>query len=145
MSFRFLGMNDFHAKAENERFTAAGSRCRQNLKYENSLRSLADYVKTCTKKRAARAARLFFLIQPIILLICGVVVAVAVVASLIASYLQFTALFWQLPHLSQTLSGGFRWWQAGPPVIFFYFYRSAGVAEKMPFFIKTKKVVFLTA
>ena len=28
-------------------------------------RHLADYVKNCTKKRAARAARLFFLIQPI--------------------------------------------------------------------------------
>ena len=33
--FRFLGTNAFHFKAENERFTTAGSRCRQNLKYEN--------------------------------------------------------------------------------------------------------------
>ena len=32
--FRFLGTNGFHVKAENERFIAAGLRCRQNLKYE---------------------------------------------------------------------------------------------------------------
>ena len=42
---------------------------------------LADYVKNCTKNRAARAARLFFLIQPIKSLICGVVEVVAVVIS----------------------------------------------------------------
>ena len=30
--FRLLGTNGFHLKAENERFTAAGPRCRQNLK-----------------------------------------------------------------------------------------------------------------
>ena len=35
----------------------------------------------CTKKRAARAARLFFFIKPIKWLICGVVVDVAVVKS----------------------------------------------------------------
>ena len=33
--FRLLGTNGFHVKAKNERFTAAGSRCRQNHKYEN--------------------------------------------------------------------------------------------------------------
>ena len=33
--FRFLGTNGFHVKAKNERFFATGSRCRQNLKYEN--------------------------------------------------------------------------------------------------------------
>ena len=46
---------------------------------------LADCVKNCTKKRAARAARLFFPIQSIILLFsAGVVVDVdvAVVVSL---------------------------------------------------------------
>ena len=42
---------------------------------------LADYVEICTKKRAARAARLFFLVQPIKSLICGVFVAVAFVVS----------------------------------------------------------------
>ena len=43
--FRLLGTNDFQVKVKNERFTAAGSRCCQNLKYENSRRRLADYVK----------------------------------------------------------------------------------------------------
>ena len=33
--FRLLGTNGFHARAKNERFTAAGLRCRQNLKNEN--------------------------------------------------------------------------------------------------------------
>ena len=37
--------------------------------------------KRCTKKRAAHAARLFFFIQPIKSLICGVVVDIAVVNS----------------------------------------------------------------
>ena len=46
-------------------------------------RPLADYrdAKNCTKKRAARAARLFQLIQPMKSLICDVVVVVAVVIS----------------------------------------------------------------
>ena len=48
-------------------------------KMKISRRHLADYVKTCTKKHAARAARLFFLIQPIKSFISGVVVAVALV------------------------------------------------------------------
>ena len=33
--FRFLGTNGYHAKTKNERFTAASSRCCQNLEYEN--------------------------------------------------------------------------------------------------------------
>ena len=33
--FCSLGTNAFHVKAKNERFTAASSRGRQNLKYEN--------------------------------------------------------------------------------------------------------------
>ena len=37
--FRLFGTNDFHAKAKNERFTAAGSRCRLNLKNENFVSS----------------------------------------------------------------------------------------------------------
>ena len=32
LHFRLLGTNDFHVKAKNERFTAASSRCRHNLK-----------------------------------------------------------------------------------------------------------------
>ena len=45
-----------------------------------SLRRLADYVKRL-QKRAARAARLSFFIQPIKSLMCGVVIDVAVVKS----------------------------------------------------------------
>ena len=33
--FPLLGTNGFQVKAKSERFTAASSRCRQNLKYEN--------------------------------------------------------------------------------------------------------------
>ena len=33
--FCLLDTNGFHAKAKNERFTAAGSRCRENLNYEH--------------------------------------------------------------------------------------------------------------
>ena len=33
--FRLLATNGFRVKAKKERFTAASSRCRQNLKYEN--------------------------------------------------------------------------------------------------------------
>ena len=35
LHFRLLGTNGFHVKAKSERFTAASSRCCQNLKYEN--------------------------------------------------------------------------------------------------------------
>ena len=71
--FRLLGTNGFHVKAKNERFTASCSRCRQNPKYEN-FTSWKTTSKHCTKKRATRAARLYFFIQPIKSLICGVVV-----------------------------------------------------------------------
>ena len=47
-------------------------------KMKISRHHLADYVKNCTKKRAARAARLFFLISSIKPFICGVGVAVVI-------------------------------------------------------------------
>ena len=81
MHFRLLGTNGFHVKAKNERFTAPGSRCRQNLKYENLRRLLVDYIKELHQKACARAARIFFLIQPIKSLMCGVVLVNAVVIS----------------------------------------------------------------
>ena len=56
-------MNGFHVKAKNERFTAPGSRFRQNLTYENSRRHLVDVQDAC-----------FFPMQPIKSLICGVVI-----------------------------------------------------------------------
>jgi len=60
----------------NERFPAASLRCRQIIKCKNLPSSFGRLrQKNCTKKRAAR---LFFLIQTIESLICGVVVAFAV-------------------------------------------------------------------
>ena len=81
--FRLLATNAFRVKAKKERFTAASSRCRQNLKYENFPSSFGRLRQNIApiKKRAARAARLFFFIQPIKSLICGVVVDFAVVKS----------------------------------------------------------------
>ena len=80
--FCLFGTNGFHVKVENENFIAAGLRCRQNLQNVKISRCpLADYFKNCTKNRAARAARLFFLVQIIKSLICGVVVVIAVVIS----------------------------------------------------------------
>ena len=54
----------------------------RTLNMKISRRRLADYVKPFTKKRAARAARLFFFIQPIKSLIRGAVVDASVVKSL---------------------------------------------------------------
>ena len=78
LHFRLLGTNGFHVKAKSERFTAASSRCCQNLKYGNFMHVVVWQTtsKHCTKERAARAARLFSFIQPIKSLICGVDVAV---------------------------------------------------------------------
>ena len=49
--FHFLGMNGFHVKAKNERFTAASSRCRQNLKYENFMSSFGRLRQLEKKKK----------------------------------------------------------------------------------------------
>ena len=58
--FRLLGTNGFHIKAENERFTASGSRSRQSLKYENSRRRLPDYVKTLHQKACRTCSTITF-------------------------------------------------------------------------------------
>ena len=79
--FRLLGTIGFHVKAKKKRFTVASSRCRQ--KFHVVVWQTTS--KHCTKKRAARASSLFFFIQPIKSLICGVVVPVAVVISLTPS------------------------------------------------------------
>ena len=49
--FRLLGTNGFHVKAKNERFTAASSRCRQNLKYENFTSSFGRLRQNIAPKR----------------------------------------------------------------------------------------------
>ena len=69
--FRFLGTNGFHAKAKR---SAAGSRCRQNPKYEH-------FTPLQWKSVPHVQHHYFALIQPIKSLICGIVVAVAVVVS----------------------------------------------------------------
>ena len=50
LHFRLLGTNGFHVKAKNERFTAASSRCRQNLKYENFTSSFGRLRQNITSK-----------------------------------------------------------------------------------------------
>ena len=67
--FRLLGTYGIHAKAKKERFSAAGFRCRQNLKYENFTSSFGRLRQNI----APKSVRLFFLIQPIKSMICGVV------------------------------------------------------------------------
>ena len=79
--FCLFGTNGFHVKAENKKVIAEGLRFRQNLKYEIFTPCFGRIRQNCSKKRGTRAARLFFLIQPIKSLIFGVVMVVAVVIS----------------------------------------------------------------
>ena len=63
MHFCLLGKNatnGFHVKAKNERFTAPGLRCRQNLKYKNSRRHLVDYVKELHQKAWRTCSTIIF-------------------------------------------------------------------------------------
>ena len=80
--FCLLGSNGIYVKAENEKFIAAGLRCRENRKYEKFTAS-SDRLrqKLHQKSCRTRSTILFFIIQPIKLLICGVAVVVAVVIS----------------------------------------------------------------
>ena len=71
---RLLATNGFQAKTKNEDLLLRDRVVIRTSKMKISGRRLTS--KNCPKKRAARAARLCFLIPPIILLICGVVVAV---------------------------------------------------------------------
>ena len=65
--FSLFRTNDCHVKADNERFTVVGLRCRLRGQ-------LADYIKKIAAKSLLHAAQLFFLIQPIKSLICGIAV-----------------------------------------------------------------------
>ena len=72
--FRWPATNGFRLKAENGRFTVAGLRYPQNLKYEISRRHLPDYVKKLLPECAPHVQHDYFiLIQPIMCLICDVV------------------------------------------------------------------------
>ena len=80
--FRLLGTAGFHVKAKNERFTAASSRCRQNLKYENFTSSFGRLRQNIAPKGVPQVQHDYvFFIQPIKSLICCAVVDVAVVKS----------------------------------------------------------------
>ena len=64
-------MKSFHAKTDNERFTAAVSRCSQNLKFENFTSSFRS--RPQRNVFGLRTARLPALFQPITSFICGFV------------------------------------------------------------------------
>ena len=75
--FRLIGTNRFHAKAKNERFTAADSHFCQNFKNETFTSLFGRLAPKCVPHFFT--ARLFFLIQIIKSLICGLRVAIDVV------------------------------------------------------------------
>ena len=77
MHFRLLGTNGFHVKAENERFTAAGSCCRQNLKYETFTLSFDRLRKMTNAPKSVLHMQhdYFSSFNQLLSLICGVVVA----------------------------------------------------------------------
>ena len=60
MHFCLLGTNGFHVKAENERLTAAGLRCRQNVEYENITWSFAGLRQKITPKSARTCSTIIF-------------------------------------------------------------------------------------
>ena len=83
MHFCSLGTNatnGFHVKAKNERFTAPGLRCLQNLKSENSRRHLVDYVKELHQKAWRACSTIIFphSTKQIIDLWCCLVAAVVI-------------------------------------------------------------------
>ena len=58
--FRLLGTNGFHEKAEKEKFSAAGSRCRPASNMKISRRRLADYVKKLHLKACRMCSTIIF-------------------------------------------------------------------------------------
>ena len=73
MYFHLIGTNDYRVMQNMEDLLPA------HHKFEDFTSSFGRLrQKNCTKKRAACAARLLFLIQPIKSLICGVVIGVVV-------------------------------------------------------------------
>ena len=58
--FRLLGTNGFHVKAKNERFIAASSRCRQNLKYKNFTSSFGGLRQNIAPKSVAHVKHDYF-------------------------------------------------------------------------------------
>jgi len=59
--FRLLGRNGFHLTAESERFTSAGSRYRQSLKFEKIHSCpLTDFVKKIAPKSVPHVQQVYF-------------------------------------------------------------------------------------
>ena len=56
-----LATNVFHVKAENERFTAKGSRCRQKLKFENFTSSFGRLRQNIAPKSVPHVQHDYFL------------------------------------------------------------------------------------
>ena len=76
-----LGTNGFHVKAKNEGFTAASSRCRLNLKYENFTSSFGRLRQSNAPKGVPHEQHDFSSFNQSNQLIYDVVVDVAVVKS----------------------------------------------------------------
>ena len=74
-SFHLIGTNGFHVRSGNEKFTAVGSRCRQNLKFE-TVQLLFDHVKEMCLNACCTSSAIIFLIQPIISLLLKVVATI---------------------------------------------------------------------
>ena len=83
LHFRELGTKGFHVKAKTERFTAASSRCRQNLKYENFTSSFGRLRQNIAPKSVPHVQHDYFssFNQSNHWFVAGVVVDVAVVKS----------------------------------------------------------------
>ena len=79
--FRLLGTNGFHAKAKSQRFTAARSRCRPNLKYENFTSSFGRLRQKGAPKSVPHVRHDYFSSFNQSNQSCGVFVHVAVVKS----------------------------------------------------------------
>ena len=71
-------MHGFHARAKKVRFTAAGLRCHQNLKYEHVTLLFGPLHKKKLQQKACCTCTTIIFLQPIKSLSCGVVVTVAV-------------------------------------------------------------------
>ena len=78
--FRLVGTNGFQVKAESDLLLRARVVIRTSI-WKFHVVVWQTTLKHCTKKRAAHAARLFFFIQPMKSLICGIVVDDVVVKS----------------------------------------------------------------
>ena len=61
--FRLLGTDDFDVKVKNERFTATGSRCRRNLKFETLTSSLERLRQRLHQKECRACSKVTFLNQ----------------------------------------------------------------------------------